>query len=102
MEHLRYRWVIVAAGGLVGCVAIGAMFSLPIFLRPISSATGWSMTGVSTAMTIGFVAMALASFAWGGLSDRIGPRIVVLIGSIILALSLAAASQATSLAAFQL
>ena len=27
-----YRWVIVAAGGLLGCVAIGAMFSLPVFL----------------------------------------------------------------------
>ena len=28
-----YRWVIVAAGGLLGCVAIGAMFSLPVFLH---------------------------------------------------------------------
>ena len=28
-----YRWVIVAAGGLLGCVAIGAMFSLPVFLQ---------------------------------------------------------------------
>jgi hypothetical protein len=27
-----YRWVIVAAGGLMGCVAIGSMFSLPVFL----------------------------------------------------------------------
>ena len=31
-----YRWVIVAAGGLLGCVAIGSMFSLPIFLQRIS------------------------------------------------------------------
>jgi MFS family permease len=98
----RYRWVIVAAGGLLGCIAIGAMFSLPVFLRPIAGATGWSMTGVSTAMTIGFVAMALASFAWGSLSDRIGPRIVVLIGSVAIAASVALASQAKTLFAFQL
>ena len=26
MTDARYRWVIVAAGGLLGCVAIGAMF----------------------------------------------------------------------------
>ena len=102
MSQSRYRWVIVGAGGLLGCVAIGAMFSLPVFLRPIAHETGWSMTGVSTAMTIAFVAMALASFAWGGLSDRIGPRIVVLAGSIILAASLALASQARSLFEFQL
>jgi MFS family permease len=98
----NYRWVIVAAGGLLGCVAIGAMFSLPVFLLPISRDTGWSVSGVSSAMTIGFVAMALASMFWGNLSDRIGPRIVVLIGSTVLAASLALASRATSLIQFQL
>ena len=36
MTNSHYRWVIVAAGGLLGCVAIGAMFSLPVFLLPIS------------------------------------------------------------------
>ena len=102
MTDARYRWVIVAAGGLLGCVAIGAMFSLPVFLLPISRDTGWSVTGVSTAMTIGFLAMALASMAWGALSDRLGPRLVVLIGSAVLAASLALASLTTSLIAFQL
>jgi MFS family permease len=97
-----YRWVIVAAGGLLGCIAIGAMFSLPVFLLPISEATGWSVTGVSAAMTIGFLAMAPASMAWGALSDRIGPRLVVLIGSGVLAASLALAARATSLLEFQL
>src|SRR5687768_16747364 len=97
-----YRLVIVAAGGLLGCVAIGAMFSLPVFLLPISLDTGWSVTGVSTAMTIGFIALALASMGWGALSDRWGPRLVVLTGSAILAASLALASGATSLVEFQL
>jgi len=36
MINVQYRWVIVAAGGLLGCVAMGAMFALPIFLRPIA------------------------------------------------------------------
>jgi MFS family permease len=97
-----YRWVIVAAGGLLGCVAIGAMFSLPILLVPISQDTGWSTTGLSGAMTIGFLASALAAMGWGALSDRFGPRLVVLTGSIILVASLALASQATSLLQFQL
>jgi MFS family permease len=102
VTNASYRWVIVAAGGLMGCVAIGTMFSLPVFLVPISRDTGWSATGVSSAMTIGFLAMALASMAWGTLSDRVGPRLVVLIGSVVLAASLALASQATSLVQFQL
>jgi MFS family permease len=102
MSNSHYRWVIVAAGGLLGCVALGAMFSLPVFLQPIVRDTGWSVAGVSSAMTVGFLTMAVASMAWGTLSDRIGPRLVVLIGSVMLAGSLALASLATSLLAFQL
>src|SRR4051794_28470640 len=101
MTH-SYRWIIVAAGGVLGCVAIGAMFSLPVFLGAITRDTGWSVTGVSSAMTIAFLAMATTSMAWGNLSDRFGPRVVVLTGSVMLAVSLALASQTNSLLAFQL
>jgi MFS family permease len=101
MDHSRYRWVIVAAGGTLGCVAIGAMFSLPVLLQPIVRDTGWSVAGVSSAMTIGFLAMACCSMLWGTLSDRFGPLPVVLTGSTVLAASLLLASQATSLLAFQ-
>jgi MFS family permease len=102
MNNFRYRWVIVAAGGLLGCVAIGGMFSLPVLLQPITRDTGWSVAGISSAMTIGFLAMAFASMIWGTLSDRVGPRPVVLTGSIVIAASLALASRATSLIEFQL
>jgi MFS family permease len=98
----RYRWVIVAAGGLLGCLAIGSVFSLPVLLLPISRDTGWSVTGISSAMTIGFLAMALASMVWGSLSDRLGARPIVMTGSVLLAASLALASRATSLVGFQL
>ncbi len=94
MNRSYYRWVIVAAGGLLGCVAIGALFSLPVFIRPISRDTGWSITGISSAMTFGFLAMAVGSIVWGNLSDRFGPRVIVLIGSCVLASALALASLA--------
>jgi MFS family permease len=101
MTNSSYRWVIVAAGGLLGCVAIGGMFSLPVLLQSIARDTGWSVTGVSSAMTIGFLAMAMTSMMWGTLSDRYGPLPVVLTGSVTIAASLALASQAKSLLAFQ-
>jgi len=102
MTNSYYRWVIVAAGGVLGCVAIGGMFSLPVFLQPIARETGWSVTGVSSAMTIGFLAMAFTSMIWGTLSDRFGPLPVVLTGSIVLPASLALASHASSLLSFQI
>ncbi len=102
MLKSNYRWVMVAAGGLLGCVAMGSMFSLPVFIRPIAENTGWSVTGVSSAMTVGFLSMAFAAMFWGSLSDRIGPFPVVLTGSILLPVSLFIVGQTTSLFAFQL
>jgi MFS family permease len=102
MAKPGYRWVIVAAGALLGCVAFGSMFSLPVFLTPMAAATHWSRTGISVAMTIGFLAMALGSVFWGTVTDRIGPRTVVVTGSVLLAVSLALASFSRSLLEFQL
>lgn len=92
----------VAIGALMTCVAFGAMFSLAVFLQPITEATGWSRASVSSAMTLNFVAMGVAGFGWGALSDRFGTRIVVLAGSALLGLGLVAASRATSQIEFQL
>ncbi|HZE59154.1 MAG TPA: MFS transporter, partial [Burkholderiales bacterium] len=88
--RIKYGWVMVAIGAFMTCIAIGAMFSLAVFLQPITQATGWSHTEVSSAMTIGFLAMGAAGFGWGALSDRIGPRYVVLAGAVFLGLGLAA------------
>jgi MFS family permease len=95
-------WIVVAAGALMTCVGMGAVFSLPVFLQPIAESTGWSRAGVSSAMTIDFLAMGVAGFGWGALSDRYGVRIVVVAGVILLGLGLILASRATSLTEFQL
>ena len=100
MEN-RYGWVVVAAGALITCVAMGAMFSLPVYLAPIAEETGWTRAGISMAMTIGFVVMGVAGFGWGALSDRIGARPVVLVAALVLGLGLWLASQATDLVLFQ-
>ncbi len=102
MPQPSYRWVIVAAGGFIGCVGMGAMFSLPVFLVPLTADTGWSRTGASGAMTIGFLAMAASGIGWGLLVDRFGPRAVVTTGTLLLAAGLALASRAQNLLSFQI
>jgi len=99
---LYYGWIVVAAGALMGCVAIGTVFSLAVFLQPMAEATQWSRTGISSAMTIVFLSMGFASFGWGALTDRYGPMPVVLAGGVLLGLGLLLASRATSLLEFQL
>lgn len=100
--NLSYRWIIVAAGALMSCVAIGTMFSLAIFLEPMAIDTGWSRAGISSAMTLNFLVMGLGGFAWGAISDRFGARIVVTIGAVLLGLALVLASRAGSLITFQI
>ena len=102
MNTHSYRWTIVGIGALMTCVALGAMFSLAIFLDPLSRDTGWSRAGVSVAMTINFLVMGAGAFGWGALSDRYGTRIVVSIGAVLLGLALVLASRAQSLLQFQL
>jgi MFS family permease len=99
---LSYGWVVVGAGMLMTCIGIGSMFSLAVFLQPIATETGWSRSGISMAATLDFLCMGAASFFWGALSDRFGPRIVVLSGSVLLGAGLIAASRVTTLIEFQL
>ncbi len=47
---------------VVTCVGFGTMFSLGVFLQPMSEAEGWSRTGISTAALLNFLAMGVGSF----------------------------------------
>ena len=94
-------WLVVAAGGLMGCIAVGAVFALAVLLQPMAADTGWSRAGISSAMTFAFLAMGLAGFGWGAISDRWGPRPVVLAGAVLIGLANVLASRATSLLEFQ-
>jgi MFS family permease len=99
--QISYGWVIVGAGMVVTCVGFGAMFSLAVFLQPMSDTMGWSSTGISTAALLNFLCMGVGSFAWGALSDRLGTRAVVLLGGVLLGFGTVMASQAHSLGQFQ-
>jgi MFS family permease len=100
--RIAYGWVVVAAGMLISCVAMGSCFSLAVFLAPMSEDTGWSRTGVSGAATVVFLAMGASAFGWGWLNDRWGTRPVVLSGVVLLGIGLMAASRAATLAEFEL
>ena len=99
---LHYGWVVVAVGALATCIGMGAMFSLPVFLAPIAADTGWPRVGIASAMTLNFMTMGISAFGWGALSDRFGPRRVVLAGVVLLGIGLIWASRSTSLLEFQL
>jgi MFS family permease len=95
-------WVVVGAGIVVTCIGLGSMLSLGVFLQPVSEATGWSRTGISTAALLNWLCMGIGSLVWGTLSDRLGTRLIVLCGGVLLGLGLVTASQAATLGQFQI
>jgi MFS family permease len=97
----HYGWVVVLVGALMTCIGAGALFTLPVFLKPIETDMGWSNTGVAAAMTVAFLVMGASGFGWGALSDKIGARPVLLIGNVLAGLGLIMASRSSSLLAFQ-
>jgi len=99
---LFYGWIIVGAGVVVTCIGLGAMLSLSVFLQPMSAAMGWSRTGISMAALINWLCMGVGSFFWGALSDRLGTRVVVLVGGVLVGAGMVTASQAATLGQFQI
>jgi MFS family permease len=99
---LFYGWIVVGVGIVVSCIGVGTMLSLGVFLQPISEATGWSRTGISTAALLNWLCMGIGSFLWGALSDRFGTRVVVLSGGLLLGAGAVTASRAESLGQFQI
>src|SRR5499427_4412150 len=100
--RLFYGWIVVAVGIVVSCIGMGTMQTLGVFLQPVSEATGWSRTGVSTAALMNWLCMGIGSMLWGALSDRFGTRVVILSGGLLLGAGAVTASRAASLGQFQI
>ena len=90
--RLFYGWVIVAVGIVVGCISMGGVMSLGVFLQPMADSLGWSYTGIAMASTLAFLWMGVGGFLWGWLYDRYGARVVVLFGGLLQGVGLIAAS----------
>jgi MFS family permease len=100
--RLFYGWVVLGAAFAIITLAIGTLFSLGVFLKPIEEAMGWSRSGISAIAWLNWVIVGLGSFVAGSLSDRFGTRVVVLAGGGVLGLGLVLSSQVTALWQFYL
>jgi MFS family permease len=101
-ESSEHRWGLLAAAMVIVGVAMGALFSLGVFLAPIQASTGWSRADISAVALLAWVTLGIGSFIWGAVSDRTGPRAVIVVGGLLLGLGLVLASRVTALWEFAL
>jgi MFS family permease len=81
----------VAACLVVAVVGWGlGLFGASVYLHAITEATGWSIGLVSSAVTLFFLVGAFASALVGSAIDRVGPRPVIALGGVAMAVGVAA------------
>lgn len=83
-----YGWVIVAVAFVCLAIAYSAWHSFAIFFVAILGEFGWSRAGTALVGSIFMIVYALASPLVGVAMDRVGPRIVIPVGGVILATGL--------------
>src|SRR5262249_9394736 len=87
------RWLVLGAAFAIIGLSIATRFTFGVFLQPIETGMGWSRSTVSTVGLINWITMGLGGVLAGFLADRLGTRVVVLSGGIVLGLGLVLSGQ---------
>lgn len=65
-------------------VGWGVLFyAMPVALEVMSADTGWSRSGISGAFTAGLIVSAFVGVPMGWLVERFGPRLLMVVGSLL-------------------
>jgi MFS family permease len=93
-----YGWMILAAGCLTITIAYGIRGSLSVFYVAIlDTYKDWSRAETSLIFSTGIIVYGVTAPIAGALIDRFGPRRVMPIGCIMVALGTGACSQANAI-----
>lgn len=93
----RYGWVIVASSLVAFAVTVGTLHSFGIFFKPLLAEFGWTRATTAGVFSLGNVVQGVTAIAVGLLSNRLGPRKLVLLSGVLLGLSYAGATGVTAL-----
>ena len=84
----------VNALGITQITAWGtSYYCLGVLAKPIAAETGWSISTIFLGFSVALVTMGLISTSVGRLIDRIGARLVMSIGTVIVSVGLLGLSQ---------
>jgi len=97
-----YGWIIVAIGFSAMAVAYGVRSSFSVFYVAILEEFGWSRANTAAIFSINVIVYGISSPFAGFLVDRFGPRKILSIGVVLLALGTVLCSQASALWHFYL
>ena len=83
----KYRTFLVGYLVLFTLIVFGSFHSFGIFLKPLTQALGIGRAEVSAAISISWLLNGISAAISGRLSDRFGPRPVMMIGTLLIGLA---------------
>jgi MFS family permease len=93
-----YGWNVVGATFVMATFSFGlGFYGLAVYVATLQRLYGWSAAAVSAPVTLYYVAGALLTASIGGFYERLGPRAVVVAGSVAMAAGVAALGAVTQL-----
>ena len=84
-----YGWYVLAGAFIALFMAFGVRFSIGVFFKPILEEFQVSRAGLSLAISLNMLMYGLAQPLWGYLLDRYGPRMVIGLSAVAMALGMA-------------
>ncbi len=90
MTAQRTFWTLVISAAAILAVTMGIRQSLGLFLSPLNTSTGLGIVTVSFAMAVAQFTWGLAQPLFGMLADKVGSYKVIVLGTLLLAVGLAA------------
>jgi MFS family permease len=94
---VRAAWLMLGGAFIAFTVSAAVMHSYPVYLVAFIEEFGWSRAETSLAYAVSQLVGGVSSPFVGILVDRLGPRRLLLLGSVLLVLSLAVSAFATEL-----
>jgi MFS family permease len=93
----RAAWVMLGGAFAAFTISAALMHSYPVYLVAYIEEFGWSRAETSIAYSVSQLVGGISSPFVGALVDRLGPRRLLLLGSVLLIVSLAASAFASEL-----
>lgn len=102
LDVQRHRWIFPLAGTLTTFVRGAATFTFSLLILPLEKELGWTRPETVTAFSVYSLVVALGLFLGGVLVDRLGPKIPLVLGTILVAAAHVLLSNVGSTAGFVL
>jgi MFS family permease len=83
-QRFFFGWVVVGCAFTILCIAYGIQFTFGVFMPFISADTGWDRGSLSLPYSVYVFVYSALGVVSGRLTDRLGPRIVLMVGGCLL------------------